>query len=59
MKKTIKATSAAQRARTVELARQDLTAVIGGHNGTIIVESAVPHLPGGIQGSGLQKISGG
>jgi hypothetical protein len=43
MKKLTKATKALQRTLT----QQDLAAVLGGHNGTIIVESLVPNGVGG------------
>jgi hypothetical protein len=45
MKKTIRDARTRQRMRIAELRRNDLTAVIGGHNGTIIVENAAPDLP--------------
>ena len=56
MKNSAKTTKTPRRTRTALLTQRDLAAAVGGHNGTIIVENAVP---GGIQGSGLLGISGG
>ena len=50
MKKRTKATQTWHASTTV-LTRRDLAFVIGGHDGTIIVENVVA-VPQGIQGSG-------
>jgi len=58
MKKTTKATRTPQRARTAVLTEQDLAAVVGGTDGTIISENAWPGL-NGVGGTGRNGISGG
>lgn len=58
MKNSAKTTKTPARTRTAVLTPRGLAAVVGGHNGTIIVENAAPGLEG-IQGSGLLGISGG
>ena len=45
MKKTTKVTNTLRRIRAAVLTEHDLTAAVGAHNGTIVVESALPREP--------------